>query len=441
MSGNWGLIDLDTPKESYTKTALRDGSEWTLVFSDEFNVDGRTFFPGDDPYWEAVDLHYWQTGDMEWYHPDAITTKDGALHVTLKPHKIKGMDYMGGMMSTWNKFCFTGGRFEASVSLPGVNNVIGLWPAIWTMGNLGRAGYGASLEGMWPYSYDACDVGTVKNQSINGVPPAISTVDPTKPGPLSYLPGQKLSRCTCPGETHPGPMHSDNTYVGRSAPEIDMFEAQIGPLFDGAPSVGQVSQSCQWAPFDANYKWQNTSDNFKVVDKTITIQNTYGGGIYQQATSAITQTNQECYEGNGDCFSTYGFEYKPGFDDAYITWITDDKEAWTLEVGGVGANPETQISARPIPQEPMYMIINLGMSTSFTGTVDVENMPWPVTMKVDWIRVYQPKDKINVGCDPEDFPTQSYINAFMEAYTNPNLTTWTDDFGQSFPKNSLIDQC
>jgi beta-glucan synthesis-associated protein KRE6 len=52
------------------------------------------------------------------------------------------------MMSTWNKFCFTGGYIEASVQLPGVSNIVGLWPAIWTMGNLGRAGYGASLEGM-----------------------------------------------------------------------------------------------------------------------------------------------------------------------------------------------------------------------------------------------------------------------------------------------------
>jgi hypothetical protein len=34
---------------------------WDLVFSDEFNMDGRTFFPGDDPFWEAVDLNYWQT--------------------------------------------------------------------------------------------------------------------------------------------------------------------------------------------------------------------------------------------------------------------------------------------------------------------------------------------------------------------------------------------
>ena len=59
MEGNWGVIDLETPKEVYTKISPTDGGELTLVFSDEFNVDGRTFYPGDDPYWEAVDLHYW----------------------------------------------------------------------------------------------------------------------------------------------------------------------------------------------------------------------------------------------------------------------------------------------------------------------------------------------------------------------------------------------
>lgn len=46
-----------------------------------------------------------------------------------------------------NKFCFTGGLIETSVQLPGTNNVVGMWPAVWTMGNLGRAGYGATLEG------------------------------------------------------------------------------------------------------------------------------------------------------------------------------------------------------------------------------------------------------------------------------------------------------
>jgi hypothetical protein len=59
MPGNWGLIDLDTPKEAYKKKSWQDNSDLVLVFSDEFNTDGRTFYPGDDPYWEAVDLHYW----------------------------------------------------------------------------------------------------------------------------------------------------------------------------------------------------------------------------------------------------------------------------------------------------------------------------------------------------------------------------------------------
>jgi hypothetical protein len=232
MAGNWGLVDLETPSNLYTIPSYHDPTqELQLVFSDEFNTDGRTFYPGDDPYWEAVDLHYWQTNNLEWYDPEAITTKNGALQITLSRKETHGLDYEGGLMSTWNKFCFSGGLLQTSVSLPGANNIVGLWPAVWSMGNLGRAGYGASLEGMWPYSYDACDVGTAPNQTINGLPVAATVNgDPYNGDVLSYLPGQKLSRCTCKGESHPGPMHSDGTFVGRSAPEIDVFEAQVPVL-------------------------------------------------------------------------------------------------------------------------------------------------------------------------------------------------------------------
>lgn len=59
MPGNWALIDVNTPKEAYSKPSWNGGPDMELVFSDEFNVPGRTFWPGDDPYWEAVDLHYW----------------------------------------------------------------------------------------------------------------------------------------------------------------------------------------------------------------------------------------------------------------------------------------------------------------------------------------------------------------------------------------------
>ncbi|KAI0082382.1 concanavalin A-like lectin/glucanase [Panus rudis PR-1116 ss-1] len=447
MAGHFALIDPDTPLDAYTKPswASPNGKELELVFSDEFNVDGRTFYPGDDPYWEAVDLHYWPTNNLEWYDPAAITTQGGDLVITLSQKDTHNLDYQGGMMSTWNKFCFTGGYIEANVSLPGLNNVAGLWPAIWTMGNLGRAGYGATTEGTWPYTYDACDVGTVANQTLNGQPVAATiNGDKGKGGVLSYLPGQKLSRCTCPNANdnsngllvHPGPKHKDGTFVGRAAPEIDVFEAQVG----GEPLTGQVSQSAQWAPFNAGYIWKNTSDNEIIADPTISKQNSYIGSATQQATSVVTDTNQGCYEGTLGCYSIYGFEYKPGFDDAYITWISDNKVSWTLKVAGLDADPAVEISARPVPQEPMYIIVNLGMSHNF-GDVDLDHIPFPVHLRVDYIRVYQDPDNKNIGCSPKDFPTEAYINQYIEAYTNPNLTTWREDFGQPFPGNSFLGQC
>jgi len=118
---------------------------------------------------------------------------------------------------------------------------------------------------------------------------------------------------------------------------------------------------------------------------------------------------------------------------------------------GVGPDPLVEISARPISQEPMvcsirvmqcgltvehpfqYIIVNLGMSENF-GFVDLEHLPFPVHMKVDYIRVYQPRGAENIGCEPPDFPTQAYINQYIDAYTNPNLTTWVDDYHQTVPR-------
>lgn len=56
-----------------------------------------------------------------------------------------------------------------------------------------------------------------------------------------------------------------------------------------------------------------------------------------------------------------------------------------------------------------YIITNLGISNGF-GTVS-ETLQLPATMSIDWIRVYQPADNIRITCDPEDFPTASYIKA------------------------------
>lgn len=156
-------------------------------------------------------------------------------------------------------------------------------------------------------------MGTVANQTKGGLPVA-ATIDGDQGagGVLSFLPGQRLSRCTCPGESHPGPVHADGTYVGRAAPEIDIFEAQI----TGTPLTGQVSQSGQWGPFNEKYVWFNTSDNLIIPDPSISILNSYRGGAFQQATSVVTNTDPLAYEGTGAKFSTYGFQYVPGFDGA-----------------------------------------------------------------------------------------------------------------------------
>lgn len=58
------LIDPSTPNSVKTRTSA-NGKTQKLVFSDEFNDEGRTFYDGDDPYFQAVDIWYGATQDLE----------------------------------------------------------------------------------------------------------------------------------------------------------------------------------------------------------------------------------------------------------------------------------------------------------------------------------------------------------------------------------------
>jgi hypothetical protein len=120
-----------------------------------------------------------------------------------------------------------------------------------------------------------------------------------------------------PGENHPGPIHKDGSYVGRSAPEIDLIEATV------EHGRGVVSQSSQVTPFDDYYQWNNASANYLIGNSSRTVLNTYLGGVFQQAVSAVTEMDQGCYEAGTRCFSIYMVEYKPGFDKAVSTFSLD----------------------------------------------------------------------------------------------------------------------
>ena len=423
-----GLIDPDTPSSAKTRSGV-NGDDYTLVFSDEFNDKNRSFYPGDDPYWFAGDFWYGATQDMEWYDPDAVNTGglnitvaqrlaanaitgDGTLQIQLDEFHNHNLNYRSGMLNSWNQLCFKGGIFEVSVSLPGPAGVHGLWPGAWTMGNLGRPGYLATTEGLWPYTYSECDAGITPNQSMT---------DGT-----SNLPGQRLASCACEGEDHPTPG------TGRGAPEIDIIE--VSGDYAGL-GLGVATQSSQVAPFDI---WYYPNDNFmETPNYNYSFVNTYTGGPFQQAVSTTTILNNEWYDGKA--YQKYSYEYNPGGDsDSFVAWVVgDDMETFKFDARATG--PNGNVGQRLVSEEPMTIILNLGFSHSWVD-VQFDQLRFPTVMRIDYVRWYQKEGEEMVTCDPPGYETTEYIANHPLAYQNPNVTTW-EDAGYTRPKNSLMDGC
>ena len=143
-------------------------------------------------------------------------------------------------------------------------------PQVYTLGNLARAGYGATEDGVFPYSYNSCDVGIFPNQTnSDGSTPAAATTDgdPKADGALSYLRGQKLSNCPCSGEDHPNPTSSMR---GRGAPQIDILNVQTT-----AKTGGQISQTLRFAPMNAAYTY--AANGTQVVNTEVASANDYQG--------------------------------------------------------------------------------------------------------------------------------------------------------------------
>ncbi|KAK4999679.1 beta-glucan synthesis-associated protein [Elasticomyces elasticus] len=405
-----GLIDPDTPKSAMTRKSV-DGDTMKLVFSDEFNAQNRTFYPGDDPFWFGFDGWYGATQDLEWYDPDAINTGDGTLQLQLDAFPNHNLQFRSGMLNSWNQLCFKGGAFEVSVSLPGPAGVHGLWPGAWTMGNLGRPGYLATTDGLWPYTYNTCDTGITPNQSM--------------PDGTSRLPGQKLPSCTCAGEDHPSPG------TGRGAPEIDILEVS-GDW--GGMGVGVATQSYQVAPFDIfyypNYNFMETPDY------STSFVNTYTGGPYQQAVSTTSMLNNSWYDGN--MYQKYAFEYTPGSTSkSEVAWFVGDGMTMRFDARAIG--PNGNIGQRLVSEEPMSLILNLGISNSWVD-INWAALKFPTVYRIDYVRWYQKEGESMVTCDPPGYETTQYIKNHPAAYQNPNFTHWSDA-GYNWPKNKLMSKC
>jgi beta-glucan synthesis-associated protein KRE6 len=192
--------------------------------SDEFNVENRTFEDGDDSVWTALDKSDDDAssaggGSMQFYNSSNVKTINGMLQITTLVQKTSWNRYdpikkhwehvttnfTSGMVQSWEKFCFTGGIIEIDMIFPGDPYIGGLWPAVWMLGNLGRATYEASTNNLWPWSYNTCNRSLQMAQTISA----------------------------CNKENHFG--MKPNT--GRGSTEIDIVEVMTGTLTGGLPST------------------------------------------------------------------------------------------------------------------------------------------------------------------------------------------------------------
>jgi beta-glucanase (GH16 family) len=163
-------------------------------------------------------------------------------------------------------------------------------------------------------------------------------------------------------------------------------------------------------------------DFVEVYDHGLTTMNSYCGGVYQQAISGVTNLNNKWYDAGEKQFQKYGFDYTPG-PTGKVTWNVGDQATWSLDARSMG--PNGNIGQRIIPEEPMAVIINFGMSNGFAALNMTGLGPlMPATMRVDYLRIYQDADNEMVTCDPPGYPTTEYIARHPVPYSDPNMTHW-----------------
>lgn len=119
----------------------KEGDEWHLVWSDEFDVDG---LPNPDNW--AYDVGYIANNEKQYYTEARLENarvEDGSLIIEARKEAWEDFDYTSARLVTRDKTTWTYGRFEVKAKVP---TGVGTWPAIWMLGeNMEidhKAGYG-----------------------------------------------------------------------------------------------------------------------------------------------------------------------------------------------------------------------------------------------------------------------------------------------------------
>jgi beta-glucanase (GH16 family) len=142
-----------------TMTLAAHGSNWELVWSDEFDRDGAP-----DPAKWSYDVggHGWGNKELQFYTHDRrenARVENGHLIIEAHREKWENNDYTSARLVTKNKGDWTCGRFEIRAKLPRGR---GTWPAIWMLPTKWDLG-----NGQWP------DVGEIDIMEHVGHDPGV----------------------------------------------------------------------------------------------------------------------------------------------------------------------------------------------------------------------------------------------------------------------------
>ncbi|ETV99869.1 hypothetical protein H310_07904 [Aphanomyces invadans] len=492
-------VDVDTPA-SARKIRTSRGATWDLVMSDEFQIEGRSFRPGEDHLWTALDIPDGVNAALEMYNSSNVYTKNGKLinkveegptvvtyynqWLEVPGFETRTLHYKAGMMQSWNKFCMQGGLIEVSAKLPGaINNVpdaehksvtmnpnaVGeyedpktkvkravtpqdriidgayypTWPGIWLMGNLGRALFSASTTRMWPWSYDACD---------KDLPDLASN--------------QLISACNAT------PGYGLNPNQGRGAPEIDVLEgggAAISSSIQVAPGMPDnyrrkpvVKGGPDEEPWGLNKycvygKGCKTPGANMVDTPTSEFASRGHKSWYQGLKYAANNRCRPMDQDKQDYNQVYNFLRIGNLvigsktrNDGYIRWSLDGSPLFEIPAASLTSPPQrpagSNASKNPVKvmvEEPMYVILNVALAKAWGATppnIDIgpcrgnathpPRHSWaynqsnnicdsfPMYMEIDYIRVYQDKSSMAIGCDPPTHPTKEWIDGHLTWYTD-----------------------
>jgi len=434
--------DKATPSEAKTIKAS-DGLDYSLIFSDEFDTKDRDFTNGKDTKWTALNIGDTSNMGVAFYLPDQAKVANdpefpavSALrietanksHVGDSPVGEKGiyMPYSSAMLQSWNKFCFTGGvvEFRARQPIGG-----GYWPALWLFGNLGRAVYQNSNTGLWPWSYDECD--------------ADLELPPTDPP-------QKISACM----DHDLKKDGLHAFQGRGATELDVLEGAVSNTGKGSYVVGSLQLSPGVPAFfrPPLFGYPTTAGagswytDLKFGPDGKPNNGWYGPpwgsgcptGCPDALSGGITERDDLHTR-----YWTYRMEWIPG-PDGRISWYYDGDFVWGMDGNSFGDYKVCAESAdskdchrtppRMIPQEPMSLVMNTAIGTWNGGQTAIDGKHWPAMFYIDYVRVWQ--NELNVGCNPPDFPTKTYIEKNKDFFGEWSTPVGYDTCPEIYPPSA-----